>query len=91
MFILNVLECVDCLNEKATHFDTYSDGSRGRILKYSFHLDKIQKSNLFKIPETSKTEILTYLDPKDNEEGFIDLYKKLGFKGLVFKRVFSES
>lgn len=39
LYIINVLECVNMLNENSTEWDIYDDGSKGRILNYSFHAD----------------------------------------------------
>lgn len=89
LFLLNILECVNMLNEQACHWDTYEDGSRGRILSYSFHVNRVSESSLFKIPQTCKTEMLTYTGLKSSEDEFKSVYEKLNFTGLVFQEIFS--
>ncbi len=87
VYIINVLECVNALDENSTKWDIYDDGSRGRILDYTFHKDRVSESTLFKIPQTSKSEILTYSGIKDEYDEFMRLYQKLGFTGLVFDKL----
>jgi hypothetical protein len=87
LYALNVLECVNMLNKEDTIYDFYDDGTKGRILNYSFYENRISESAIFKIPETSNSEVLTYSGVHDSEDEFFHLYKKLGFKGLVFKEI----
>lgn len=89
-YILNVTECVNCLNNNLTKKSIYEDGTTGRILEYYFHVDRWSESSIFKIPETSKTEILTYSNVKDAENEFISAYKRNSFTGLVFKQLWIE-
>ena len=91
LYVLNVLECINLLNNKKTKRDLYEDGSQGRILEYYFFKNRFTESSLFKIPETRKGEILTYSEIKDSEDEFMFLYKKLGFKGLVFEELFNDN
>ena len=88
LYILNVLECVNALNEGSTKWDIYDDGSKGRIIDYSFYEGRLSESTLFKIPQTSKSEILVYSGIKDEGDEFMKLYQKLGFTGLVFDEIF---
>lgn len=87
LFIINVLESVNALDEKSTKWDIYNDGSRGRILDYSFFRDRISESTIFKIPQTCRSEILTYSGVKDEDDEFIKMYHNLGFTGLIFELV----
>lgn len=88
LFALNIMECVNCLDEENTNFDTYDDGSRGRILKYQFLKRYFSESSIFKIPEENKHGIFTYSGLKDPDDEFYSLYKKLNFTGLIFDKVF---
>jgi hypothetical protein len=88
LYALNILECVNMLNEAKTTFDLYDDGSRGRILKHAFYKDRISESSIFKIPETSRVEILTYTDVHDKDDEFFYLYKSLNFTGLKFEELY---
>jgi hypothetical protein len=87
LYILNVLECVNMLDEKNTVWDYYPDGGRGRILKYSFFKNRLSESSLFKIPQTSKAEILTYSGVKDCEDEFYSLYHNNNLTGLIFEEL----
>ncbi|AXE18452.1 hypothetical protein DR864_12160 [Runella rosea] len=91
LYILNVLKCINPLNQKKTKWQLYEDGSKGRILDYSFHTNRFSESSLFKIPETSKIEILTYSGIKGDEDEFKSLYEYLGFTGLEFKQIYTDS
>ena len=88
LYLLNVLECINSLDHQNTEFDYYDDGTQGRILKYVFH-ERFPDSSLFKIPETSRSEVLTYHDVKDTEDEFYSLYNKLKFSGLIFQELYS--
>ena len=87
LYALNVLECVNALNRTKTVNDIYEDGTTGRILEYSFNKTQISVSTIFKIPETCKGEILTYVGLKDEDDEFKSLYEKLGFTGLSFTEI----
>ena len=89
LYILNVLECINILNAKNTVYSIYSDGSKGRILNYSFFENGISESSIFKIPETSRTQILTYADVKNPDDEFFYVYKESGLTGLIFNEIYS--
>lgn len=91
LYVLNVLKCINSLNQKKTKWQLYEDGSKARILDYSFHTNRFSESSLFKIPETSKIEILTYSGIKGDEDEFKSLYEYLGFTGLEFKQIYTDS
>ncbi len=90
LFILNVTDCINALDQKKSEFDLYDNGERGRILKYSFHRDRFSESSIFKIPETSKTEILTYSGVKSEEDEFYSKYLQTDLRGLTFEEIYSE-
>jgi len=89
LYLLNILDCINVLDHDRSIRELYSDGTKGRVLQYAFHEDYLSESSLFKIPETSKVEILTYSGVKGNSlDEFYTLYKELGFTGLVFKELY---
>lgn len=90
LYILNVLDCVNCLDKEKSTWDYYEDGSRGRILSYAFHANRMTEGSIFKIPETCKTEVMIYSDIKDDEEDFMLLYKRYGLTGMIFEEIFSD-
>lgn len=89
LFILNVLEVCNCLDQERTKFDYYSDGTRGRVLAPVFHIDRWPESSIFKIPELIRTHVLTYVDVKGSEDEFYTAYKNSGLSGLRFEEMFS--
>ncbi len=86
-YVLNVLECVNVLDHNRSEWDVYPNGQKGRLLKYSFFENRVTESCIFKIPETSKTEILTYTGLKDSLDEFYGLYKEKKFTGLTFVEI----
>jgi len=90
LYVLNILECVNGLDYENTIWDYYDDGTKGRILKYSMHHERIlNESTIFKIPETAKTDIFCYSDIKDPEDEFYYIYKSNNLTGLLFEEVYS--
>lgn len=89
LYVLNVLECINSLDQENSKFNYYDNGTRGRILNYTFH-NRLTESSIFKIPETSRGEILTYTGIKDSEDEFYSLYKQLNFTGLIFEELYSK-
>lgn len=90
LYALNVMECLNCLDKKKTRFDYYDNGTQGRILDFSFYSNRISESSIFKIPETSTTQILTYADIHAEDDELYYLYKRLRHTGLIFKELWSE-
>jgi hypothetical protein len=88
LYALNVLECINSLDQENSEWDYYDDGTRGRVLKYRFLKNWFSESSIFKIPETHRTDILTYSGLKNADDEFYSLYKSLNFTGLVFKELF---
>lgn len=85
LYIINILECMNGLDYAKTVWDYYSDGTKGRILKHHFISDRIiNSSTLFKIPETSKTEIFCFADVGDPSDEFFHIYNSHGLTGLKF-------
>ena len=89
--ILNVTECVNALNQEKTEWK-YSkrSGAKIGIAHYSFHMNRFPETSLFKIPETSRSEILTYSGLKDPEDEFITICQKQGLTGLLFEELWSD-
>jgi len=90
LYIMNVRVCVNALNDGASSWIYYPNGGRSRVKDYVFHADRITESSLFKIPETSKGEILTYTGVKHEDDEFKSLYEKLGFTGLTFTELYKK-
>lgn len=86
--VLNVTDCVNVLDETKTKW-VYgkSTGARIRIERYAFHPGRLTETPLFKIPETCKSEILTFEGLKDPDDEFKPRVERLGLKGLIFEEV----
>lgn len=91
LYILNVLECINMLDLKSSKFEIYNDGSKGDVLEFFFHEDRISESCIFKIPQMNASQILTYSDVKDANDEFIHLYNKFNFTGLNFKKLYENN
>jgi hypothetical protein len=88
LYVLNILQCMNGLNYDKTKWDYYEDGTKGRILKYSIHKDRvINETSLFKIPETSKIDIFCYADVQDRIDEFYHIYHDNDLTGLVFEEI----
>lgn len=90
LYALNILECTNALDQEHTKWSYYNNGARGRILNYAFHKNRLTESSIFKIPETSKAEILTYAGIKDANDEFYHLYTKHNLQGLVFEEIYNQ-
>lgn len=75
--LLNVTECIDCLDRKNTEW-LYAEDA-WPIKQYAFHKSRFSESRIFKIPETCKAEVLI-LDLEDGE-GFIEALQEHGIVG----------
>jgi hypothetical protein len=82
---LNVLECVNSLDEEHTEW-AMQDGVRLYPKKYVFRANHFSESHIFKIPETYRAEVLV-ADWEDGE-GFVDAlveHKIVGYElGLLW-------
>jgi hypothetical protein len=90
LYIVNVIDCVNVLDESRAKFDVYDDGTRGRILDYAFHRNRFHESSLFKIPQTVRAEVLTYSGVKSPEDEFYTAYMGSGLEGLAFELLYAE-
>jgi len=88
LYILNVLNCINGLDYDRTVWDYYDDGTKGRILEYKFHENRIvNESTIFKIPETCATSIFCFTDERDEDDQFYHLYHKHKLTGLIFEEI----
>jgi hypothetical protein len=90
VYLLNILQCMNGLDYEKTKWDYYKDGTKGRILEYAFHPERvINESSIFKIPETVRSDIFCHSEIGDPDYDFYKIYHKNGFTGLTFKEVFN--
>ena len=89
LYLLNILECMNGLNYDTTVWDYYSDGTKGRILQYGFHPERVlNEASIFKIPEDLMTNIFCYADVKNPDDEFYYIYHKHKLTGLIFEKVY---
>jgi len=87
MFLMNVLECVDCLNhDKCEWIYGKTTGKPIQITKWAIHPHLLPESSLFKIPRfMGGLYVSTGL--KDKEDEFKSILESAGLKGLKFSLV----
>ncbi|GHT32494.1 hypothetical protein FACS189434_04360 [Bacteroidia bacterium] len=91
LYLLNILECMNGLNYETTKWDYYDDGTKGRILKYGFHPERVlNEASIFKIPEKISTGIFCYADVKNPDDEFYHLYHKHKLTGLIFEELYND-
>lgn len=79
--LLNVTECINCLDQKRSEWHYNSSGERfGGPKRYVFYPTRFSESLIFKIPETHRGEVLL-LDREDGE-GFLDVVQAHGLEGF---------
>jgi hypothetical protein len=88
LHVLNATECVNALDEDTTEW-IYgkTTGTRIGIRRYSFYANRLLEGPLFKIPETSATDILTIEGMKDPDDEFKGRVEQLGLTGLRFEEI----
>jgi hypothetical protein len=89
LYLLNILDCKNALDYDRSIWDYYPrTGRTGGILNYKFHEWRIKnESTLFKIPETSKTDIFCFTDDRNEDDQFYHLYHKHKLTGLIFEEI----
>jgi len=89
--LLNVTECIDCLHQQKTEWMQSKDtGDNLWIKKYVFHTNRFSESDIFKIPETCKSEILIVEGLKDPKDEFRYAVESAGLQGIVFEEIWKE-
>lgn len=89
--LLNVLECVNCLDNQATEWVIgKKTGAKIRISKYCFDKRRLSESSIFKIPETAAAEVLCVSGLKDPDDEFKAQVEANGFEGLLFEKLWSD-
>jgi hypothetical protein len=89
--LLNVTECIDCLYHQKTEWVQSKDaGENLWINKYVFHTNRFSESDIFKIPETCKSEILVVEGLKDPKDEFKHAIESAGLEGMIFEEVWHE-
>jgi len=90
-FLLNVLECINVLDEERTVW-VYGEttGARLHIEKYAFKPNRFTETSLFKTPETARSEVLAVEGLKDPEDEFKYVVEHGNLTGLLFELLWSD-
>lgn len=86
--LLNVTQCINCLHQQKTEWvQSKESGDNLWIRRYAFHPDRFSESDIFKIPETCKSEILVVEGLKDPKDELRYVVQSTGLQGLIFEEI----
>lgn len=86
--LLNVTECVNCLDHERSRFFSGRSGSKLIPLKYAFHKDRFGKSSIFKIPEMNGIILCLERDGDPGSE-FKAAVEQHRLVGLTFEQLWN--
>ena len=89
--LLNVTNCINCLDHERSEWLLTADGERIYPTRYMFHRDRFAESPLFKLPETCRREILVVEGLRDPDDEFRAVVARAGLKGLIFQEIWSDA
>ncbi|EDM29750.1 hypothetical protein LNTAR_18408, partial [Lentisphaera araneosa HTCC2155] len=90
-YLIKINTIYNCLNldQSVLNFTHFTGGKYiDSIQKYSFYLNRIGDSDIFKIPETYKTEIYC-ISGRNKDFDFYTKYNELSMNGLLFEEIWS--
>lgn len=92
LYILNTTEVVNALDQEKSRFRiSPSTGEVVAVEQQVFKPERFTQSPIFKIPETRRAHVLTFTGRfRSPEEEFMETYRRSGFTGLEFKKIWSE-
>lgn len=85
--LLNVLECINVLDQDRSEWALSDEGERIRLTKFAFHEHRFTESSIFKIPEKCRTTIYTYVRENDPDHEFKAFVEENGLTGIEFIEV----
>ena len=88
--LLNVTECMDCLNHEQTEWVVgKSTGARIDIKRYSFRSARIPESSIFKIPNRL-ADIYVVEGRYDPQDEFKSMVEQYNLNGLLFEEIWRD-
>ncbi|PCJ54989.1 MAG: hypothetical protein COA79_21315 [Planctomycetota bacterium] len=87
-YLLNILECVNCLDQKNCEFEKDDEGDILWVEKFAFQTTMLPESSLFKIPEAISS-IFT-IEGMGIRDEFKEVYEGNKMKGLKFELIWSD-
>jgi hypothetical protein len=88
--VLNVTECINCLDQEHTEWEYAETGERLGIKKYAFHPRRFSESPIFKIPETRKVDVLILDRYDDGAESVKHFLERSGLQGYILQELWSD-
>ena len=89
-YLLNVLACLNCLDEERTKWRIGKQhGARIGIAEYQFVPSSLEGATLFRVPR--KSALFAVVGTRSGEPEFKTVVERQGLTGLSFERVWSES
>ncbi len=89
--VVNVLNCQNCLIRELSKRELAPLGEQvGLLGRYEFYPERLPDTPLFKVPETSRWEILCIERFGDDDYEFKHMYERLGLTGLYFEKLWSD-
>ena|SRR5215218_5233707 len=86
--LLNVTECVNCLDHERSKFLAGRSGRKLMPLKFAFHKNRFEESSIFKIPEM-RSIILCLERDGDPELELKAAVEEHDLKGLTFEQLWT--
>lgn len=85
--LLNVLNCIDALDHKKSEWFKAGDGSPVSIKKYSFQINALGTSSIFKVPEVCRGSVLTWEVDRAPDREFKAYVETNKLEGLIFEEL----
>ncbi len=82
--LLNVTNCIDCLDQNETRWIIAPNGARLGIQHYVFRADRLSPSPIFKIPKERRTSLFVVEGLVEPEQEFREIVRREELKGLIF-------
>ena len=80
--VLNVTECINCLDHEKCEWRTARNGIRLYPTRYVFHSKRFNESSLFKVPEVRTSTIFCLEHEFDPQTEFKAAVEEAGLQGL---------
>lgn len=84
-YLVNVTRVVDCLDVLGSEWEG-GEPDEGELVRYSFDLGKLKTDGLFKIPQTSLTEIFL-AEGGQSAITFRSSVEQFNLKGILFEEI----
>jgi len=91
LYLLNVLEVADAIDEQKSRWDINPDGERAALLDFHFRKEALlERCSIFKIPEIFLNPVLACHDSTAGSDDFMTRYQTEALTGLKFRKLWEE-